>query len=84
MESLLEKKEKIRHFIVETFLFDADEAALGDDESLLDSGIIDSTGVLELVAFVEEEFDIEVKDDELVPENLDSISKLAAFIEKKV
>ncbi|MCK5618941.1 MAG: acyl carrier protein [Candidatus Krumholzibacteria bacterium] len=84
MESLLRKKEKIRQFIIETFLFDADDAALDDDESLLDLGIIDSTGVLEMVAFVEEEFGIEVKDEELVPENLDSISNLAAYIEKKV
>ena len=84
MESLLQKKEKIRQFIIETFLFDADDAALDDDESLLDLGIIDSTGVLEMVAFVEEEFGIEVKDEELVPENLDSISNLAAYIEKKV
>ncbi len=84
MESLLRKKEKIRQFIIETFLFDADDAALDDDESLLDLGIIDSTGVLEMVAFVEEEFGIEVNDEELVPENLDSISNLAAYIEKKV
>jgi acyl carrier protein len=84
MESLLEKKEKIKRFIIETFLFDSDEEALDDDESLLDSGVIDSTGVLELVAFVEEEFGIEVKDEELIPENLDSISKLATYIEKKV
>jgi acyl carrier protein len=84
MESLLQKKEKIRQFIIETFLFDTDEAALDDDVSLLDLGIIDSTGVLELVAFLEEEFGIEVKDEELVPENLDSISNLAAYIEKKV
>ena len=84
MESLLQKKEKIRQFIIETFLFDADDAALDDDESLLDLGIIDSTGVLEMVAFVEEEFGIDVKDEELVPENLDSISNLAAYVEKKV
>ncbi len=84
MESHLARKEQIRQFIIETFLFDADDAALDDDESLLDLGIVDSTGVLELVAFVEEEFGIEVKDEELVPENLDSISNLAAYIEKKV
>jgi acyl carrier protein len=83
MTELMEKKNKIRMFIVETFLFEAPDATLGDDESLLDSGIIDSTGVLELVAFIEDEFDIEVKDEELIPDNLDSISKLANFIEKK-
>lgn len=84
MKDLLEKKAKIRSFIIETFLFDAADAEFGDDESLLDSGIIDSTGVLELVSFIEEEFDIEVKDEELIPENLDSLDKLASYIEHKM
>jgi acyl carrier protein len=84
MKDLLEKKAKIRSFIVETFLFDAADAEFGDDESLLDSGIIDSTGVLELVSFIEEEFDFEVKDEELIPENLDSLDKLASYIENKM
>ncbi len=83
MKDLLEKKAKIRSFIVETFLFDAPDSAFDDDDSLLDSGIIDSTGVLELVSFIEEEFDIEVKDEELIPENLDSLNRLASYIEKK-
>ena len=83
MKDLLLNKEKIRSFIVETFLFDAPESAFSDDESLLDSGIIDSTGVLELVSFIEEEFYIEVKDEELIPENLDSLNKLASYIKKK-
>ncbi|MGD8415115.1 MAG: acyl carrier protein, partial [Candidatus Latescibacterota bacterium] len=72
-----------REFIVETFLFGADDGQLEDGDSLLESGVVDSTGVLELVGFLEEEFGIEVKDEELVPENLDSIDNLAAFIEKK-
>lgn len=83
MKDLLEKKEKIRNFIIETFLFDTADATLDDDESLLDSGVVDSTGVLELVSYIEEEFGIEVKDEELVPENLDSLNKLASYIEKK-
>lgn len=83
MTELLETKEKIKGFIIETFLFDASDATLEDEVSLLDTGIIDSTGVLELVSFIEEEFGIEVKDEELVPENLDSLAKIAAFIEKK-
>jgi len=83
MTELVETKEKIKGFIIETFLFDASDATLEDDVSLLDTGIIDSTGVLELVSFIEEEFGIEVKDEELVPENLDSLAKIAAFIEKK-
>ena len=80
---LMDTKKKIREFIVETFLFGADDAQLEDGDSLLESGVIDSTGVLELVGFLEEEFEIEVKDEELVPENLDSIDNLAAFIAKK-
>lgn len=83
MKETLERKQKIRQFIVETFLFGDTEAELSDDESLLDSGIVDSTGVLELVAFLEEEFDIEVKDDELIPDNLDSLDRLAAFVDRK-
>jgi acyl carrier protein len=84
MKELMEKKEKIKQFVVETFLFDDPDSALDDDESLLDAGIIDSTGVLELVAFIEDEYDIEVKDEELIPDNLDSINKIAAYIEKKM
>jgi acyl carrier protein len=83
MTEMLETKEKIKSFIIETFLFDASDASLEDDVSLLDSGIIDSTGVLELVSFIEEEFGIEVKDEELVPDNLDSLANIAAFIERK-
>lgn len=54
-----------------------------DDDSLLEKGIIDSTGVLELVGFIEEGFHVAVKDDELLPENLDSVNRLIAFITRK-
>ncbi len=74
---------KIREFIFENFLFDAEDDALKNDTSFLEEGIIDSTGVLELVDWLEEEFDIAVEDDELIPENLDSVNFLAAFIDKK-
>lgn len=84
MKDTLEKKHKIRQFIIETFLFGDGGAELTDGESLLDSGIVDSTGVLELVAFIEEEFDIEVRDEELIPDNLDSLDQLAAFVERKL
>ncbi len=73
----------IRVFIFENFLFDADESALKNDDSFLEQGIIDSTGVLELVEWLEDEFGFQVEDDELVPENLDSVNLLAAFIERK-
>ena len=73
----------IREFIFTNFLFDADDSALQNDASFLEQGIIDSTGVLELVEWLEDEFDIEVEDEELIPENLDSVDLLATFIEKK-
>jgi acyl carrier protein len=57
--------------------------ALTDSDSLLDKGIIDSTGVLELVGFLEEHFGVEVKDEDLVPENLDSINNLVNYLERK-
>lgn len=74
---------KIRAFIFENFLFDADEESLQNDSSFLEQGIIDSTGVLELVDWLEEEFSITVEDDELIPENLDSVILLSAYIDKK-
>ena len=83
MEEILETKGKIRKFITETFLFDAGDVSIGDDESLLDSGVIDSTGVLELVAYIESEFNIEVKDDELIPENFDSMTKIVHYLKMK-
>lgn len=74
---------KIRQFIFDNFLFDADEGALQNDSSFLDQGIIDSTGVLELVEWLEDDFNISVDDEELIPENLDSVNSLAAFIALK-
>ena len=76
-------KDKIRLFIVENFLFGKDED-LTDDSSFLEEGIIDSTGILELVSFLEEEFSISVDDEELIPENLDSIYNVTAYLEKKM
>lgn len=76
-------KEQIRTFIVENFLF-GNADGLKDDTSFLEEGIIDSTGVLELVTFLEEEFNIKVADEDLVPENLDSINNVAAYLQKKL
>ena len=76
-------KDKIRQFIVENFLF-GDDNGLKDDTSFLDEGIIDSTGILELVSFLEEDFGITVEDEELVPENLDSIKNVVAYLEGKM
>ena len=82
-ECLLDASRLIRTFVVENFLFGSEDGALEDGASFLESGIIDSTGILELVSFVEENFDIRVHDEELVPDNFDSIDKLAAYLERK-
>jgi acyl carrier protein len=79
----LETREKLKKFIVENFLFGKDGNPLDDGESFLESGIIDSTGILEVVGFVEDEFGFEVMDEELIPDNFDSIDKLVAYVEKK-
>jgi acyl carrier protein len=73
---------EVRAFLVDTFLL-GDDDGFADDASLLDSGIVDSTGVMEVVAFLEERFGIVIDDDELVADNLDSVDRLAAFVSRK-
>src|SRR3989338_11378587 len=75
--------EKIRKFIFENFLFDAENSALDNNDSFLEKGIIDSTGILEVINWMEETFGFEVDDMELIPENLDSVNRLADFIKRK-
>ena len=74
----------IRDFVVTNFLFGQSGHQLADDKSFLENGIIDSTGVLELVAFLEEKFGISVADRELLPENLDSVQNAARFVARKL
>ncbi|MCF8026203.1 MAG: acyl carrier protein [Desulfobacteraceae bacterium] len=75
-------KSTLRQFIVENFLF-GDDDGFEDDTSFLEQGIIDSTGMLELITFLEEEFSLQLDDEELIPENLDSLNNLEAFLAKK-
>lgn len=72
----------IKSYIVESFILDDSE--LGPEDSLIDSGVIDSTGVMEIVAFVEQEFGIEIDDRDSVPENFDSVSRLACYVQAKL
>lgn len=72
----------VRTFIEDSFLFREDKSALTDTESLLEAGLIDSTGILELVAFLEERFDLRVDDADLVPANFDSIEAIAGYVER--
>jgi acyl carrier protein len=75
-------KEQVRTFVTSNF-YVADPTALEDSTSLLDRGIIDSTGVLEVIFFIEETFGIKVEDSEMLPDNLDSIDRIANFIARK-
>ena len=75
-------KSTVRRFILSNF-YVADPAALSDDGSLLDRGVIDSTGVLEVITFIEDTFSLKVADEEMLPENLDSIDRIAAFVDRK-
>ncbi|MGH6923192.1 MAG: acyl carrier protein [Propylenella sp.] len=75
---------RVRTFIEENFLFREDISDLADTDSLLESGVMDSTGILELVAFLETEFSIQMADAEIVPENLDSIASIAKYLERKL
>jgi len=76
-------KARVREFILNTF-YVADRHALADDTSLLEAGLVDSTGVLEIIQFLETSFGIHVEDQEILPENLDSIEHLVAYVLRKV
>jgi acyl carrier protein len=79
---IVEIREKVRQFIISNF-YVADPATLADDASLLDAGIVDSTGVLEIISFIESEFSVTVEDQEMLPENLDAVSNIVKFVQKK-
>lgn len=79
----MDVKDRIRDFILETVLAGSRSNGIADDASFMDNGIMDSTGILELVAFIQDEWEIEVRDNELVPDNFDSIAKLSSYISRK-
>lgn len=83
LTTTLQLKSEIRQFIVDNFLYGRDDDTLGDEVSFLGKGIIDSTGILELVSFVEEKYSISIDDEELIPDNFDSLNKLSSFVLKK-
>ena len=79
----MEIKEKTRAFVISNFLF-GDGSHLTDDTSFLEERIIDSTGILQIISFLEEEFAIGINDDEILPENLDSLNNISAFLQRKL
>jgi acyl carrier protein len=74
----------VRDFIKQNFLFGADDDRLTETASFLETGIIDSTGILELVTFVETTYNISIQDDEMLPENLDSLGAIGQFVGRKI
>jgi acyl carrier protein len=76
-------EQQLRQFVVNNFLFGQGEDQLSNHDSFLEKGIVDSTGILELVVFLEKQYRIKIEDEELIPANLDSIDNLLRFIEKK-
>lgn len=81
---VVNNQELLRTFILENYLFTDDQNKLNNTDSFLDTGILDSMGILELIYFLEEELSIKTESAEMIPSNLDSINNLLAFIEKKL
>ncbi len=77
-------KTELRKFITERFLPFTSLDAFIDTDSFMEKGIVDSTGILEMLEFIEEKFKIKVEDEEVIPDNLDSLKKLADFITRKL
>ena len=77
-------EDEIRHFLADIFFLGDDPASIPSSKSLIEGGIIDSTGVLELIGFLEEQYAIRIEDDELIPENLDSIENIVRFVARKL
>jgi acyl carrier protein len=77
-------KDELRQFIAESFMYGKPYEGFADDDSFLERGIIDSTGVMEIVAFLENRYAIKLLDQDLIPENLDSVNRLARFVETRL
>ncbi len=76
-------EQEVRSYILENYLFTDDDSALSNSDSFLEKGILDSTGILEVIYFIEDEYEIKVADEEMIPENLDSVERLVAYIGRK-
>jgi len=76
-------EDKIREYMLENYLFTNDKNALADNDSFLEKGIIDSTGILEVIMFLEGEFGVSFEDEEMIPDNLDSVTKIVNYLKFK-
>ncbi|MEW5754797.1 MAG: acyl carrier protein [Pseudomonadota bacterium] len=76
-------EQQLRGYILENLLFTKDQSVLKNETSLLESGVVDSTGILEVIMFLENHFGIKVEDEEMIPENLDSINSIVSYVQRK-
>lgn len=77
-------KQQVRSYILDNFLMGARGANFGDSDSFMEQHVLDSTGFLELITYLEETYSIKVDDEEMVPENLDSLNNIEAFVQRKL
>lgn len=77
-------RNEVREFFVENFLFGDETNMIADDVSFMESGTIDSTGILEIIEFLEDKYSIKIEDSELTPENLDSLNAIVGFVNRKL
>ncbi len=80
----MDHRRVIKGYVLKNFLFTEDEGAVADSDSLIKKGIVDSTGILELISHLEESFAIQVAEEEMVPANFESIDAMTAFLGRKL
>ena len=79
----MQQRQQIKQYIIKNFLFSNDESAIGDQDSLVRGGILDSTGIYELIMYIEEEFKFTITPEEMIPDNFDTLEAMDAFIDRK-
>lgn len=79
----MQQRQRIKHYILKNFLFSNDDNAVGDQDSLVRGGILDSTGIYELIMFIEEEFKFTIAPEEMTPDNFDTLELIDGFIDRK-
>lgn len=77
-------KSVVKNYILENFFFTDDQSMLSDSDSFIETGVIDSTGIVEIVTFLEDEFDIQISPEEMLPEYLDSVARIVDFVTRKL
>jgi acyl carrier protein len=80
----MQHRQQIKQYILQNFLFSSDESAIGDQDSLVRGGILDSTGIYELIMFIEDEFKLTIAPEEMIPDNFDTLALMDSFISRKL